>query len=68
MNVRDRMREREKAKKFWDGLSYSERWELGDQLVLGDLDVLHWFDGRKPSGVFMNEVDYQRLLWESKEP
>lgn len=68
MNVRETTREKEKAKEFWDALSHSERWELGDQLVLGDLDVLHWFDGRKPSGVFMNEVDYQRLLWESKEP
>lgn len=56
--------EREKAREFWNGLSPAERWELGDQLVLGALD-LEWFGGRKPSSQFLNEVDYQRVLWEA---
>ena len=59
--------EREKAQKFFKTLSPQERWELGDQLVLGDLDILYWFDGKRQTRAFMNELDYQRMLWEQIE-
>jgi len=65
MNARERMREVEKARKFWQGLSNQDRWELGDQMVLGNVDYLDWFGGERPSSVFMAELDYQRVLWES---
>lgn len=65
MSVRDAMREREKAKKFWQGLSRSERGEIGDQLVRGDFDWRDWFVS-KPSSALLNEVDQLRMLWESE--
>ena len=64
--VRRAIKEREKARKFWDRLSNAGRWELGDELVLGNVDYDRWFDG-KPSSVFLNEVDRQRMYWESEE-
>jgi hypothetical protein len=66
MNIRERMRETEKARKFWQSLSTADRWALGDQMVLGELDYLDWFDGKRPSSAFMMELDYQRALWEAQ--
>lgn len=63
----DRRREREKARAWWNNLSAAERWELGDQLVLGTFDFMDFGLSRRPSSVFLNEVDYQRMLWESME-
>ena len=57
------MNERQKAKDFFADLLPSERWELGDQLVLGEVDWEWWF-GKKPSRAFLDELDYQRILWE----
>jgi succinate dehydrogenase flavin-adding protein (antitoxin of CptAB toxin-antitoxin module) len=65
MNVREAMKQREHGCAFWESLTESERGELGDELVLGDLDLFRWFDGKRPSGAFLAEVDYRRILWES---
>lgn len=64
MTPEQRRRERERAVQFFNELSDAERWQLGDELLLGDLDVGAWFDGRRPSSVFLNEVDRLRMLWE----
>jgi hypothetical protein len=64
MNIHQRQREREKAKEFWECLSPSERWGLGDQLVLGSFDWMDWGFTKRPSGAFLDEVDYLRMLWE----
>lgn len=63
MNTREIMAERQKAKDWFAKLSPSEVWELGDQLVLGNVDWEWWFN-KKPSRAFLNELDYQRMLWE----
>lgn len=63
-SVRSRGKEREAARSFWRTLSPSERGEIGDQLVLGDVDYLYWF-GKKPSSAFLNELDRERMLWEA---
>lgn len=65
MTPTERRREQSKAQKFWKKLSGAERYELGDQLVLGDVDYEYWF-GERPSSVFLNELDKERLYWESE--
>jgi hypothetical protein len=66
LNVRETMAERQRAREFWASLSTSEKWSIGDELVLGMLDDWAWFvDGRRPSRVFLDELDYLRVLWES---
>ena len=66
LDVRAAGRERERARDFWRSLSAAQRWDIGDALVLGDLDLFRWFDGRRQSREFMNEIDAQRMLWESE--
>lgn len=61
--VRDRMREREKAKRFFASLSRHDKCELGDALVLGGFDWREWLRS-KPTRTFLNELDEQRILWE----
>ena len=51
------------ARAFWKSLSTHDRWELGDQLVLGSFDWRDWMD-RKPSAAFLNELDAERMYWE----
>lgn len=63
MNVRQVMAEKERARRYWSGLSSFDRGALGDALVLGDFDWREWFD-TKPSGSFLREVDELRILWE----
>lgn len=63
LNVRERMREVEKARRFWNGLDRRQRDELGDAFVLGTFDWREWFDA-KPSGALLREVDELRILWE----
>lgn len=63
MTVRERMRDEERAKKWWAGLTDDQRWALGDALVLGEFDWREWFE-HKESRAFMNELDQQRMLWE----
>ena len=64
MTARDVMREKEKARKWWDALPTEHRWTLGDDLVLGEFDWRDWGFSSRPSRAFMNEVDYLRMLWE----
>lgn len=64
LDVRAAMAERERARMFWATLSTAERWQIGDELVLGDLDVWAWFDGKSPSRAFLEELDHLRILWE----
>jgi len=59
-NARDT---RERASKFWDKLSNEERWQIGDDLVLGCLDPLDWFDNMPDPG-FLRELDRLRIQWE----
>ena len=56
--------EREAAKRYWQSLDDGARWLLGDQLVLGEFDWRDWFE-RKPSSVFMNQLDTERIHWEA---
>lgn len=63
MSVRERMAEEESAKAYWRKLHNGDRWTLGDQLVLGDMDYEYWFGGR-PSSVFLDALDNERMNWE----
>lgn len=67
MNVRERMRERGKAREWFRTLSRHDIGELGDALVLGYFDWREWGFERKPSGVFMREVDDLRINAEIME-
>jgi hypothetical protein len=63
-----RRHEKERAAEFWRGLDSSERFELGDQLVLGTFNWREWGLPTLPGSVFLNHVDYLRMLWECEEP
>jgi hypothetical protein len=63
VNVRETIAEKANALKFWKGLDRRDRFELGDQFVLGTFDWRDWFT-KKPSRVFLDEVDRERILWE----
>ena len=63
MNVRQRIRERERARLYFKALDSFQRAEIGDQLVLGDFDWRDWFVS-KPSAVFLNALDEERINWE----
>lgn len=63
LTPRERGAEHDRARRWWAQLSPHDRWELGDQFVLGDFDWRDWFDER-PTGTFLNEVDRLRMLWE----
>lgn len=56
--------EREKAKRFWDGLDDQSRGAIGDDLVLGTFDWRDWGFERKPTQSFLTWLDYYRTLWE----
>ena len=66
MNIHQRAREKDKAKKWWNQLSAPERFDLGDELVLGAFDWTTWGFNKAPSSVFLNEVDDLRMHWESE--
>lgn len=67
MDVRERMREEEKARAFWNGLDDACRWLLGDALVLGTFDWTEWGLNSKPSSTFLNALDHERMLWEQEQ-
>ena len=50
------------AREFWDGLSDSDRWEIGDHLVLGTIDWVEWLGQPAPKG-FARAVDQGRTRW-----
>jgi len=62
--VKERQRAVEAAKEFFEGLDNSQRWNLGDALVLGEFDWREWGLASKPSRAFLNELDQLRMLWE----
>ena len=64
LTVRQRATERAKARKFWNSLSSSDRWAIGDQLVTGDFDWMDWFNS-PPSHTFLDELDELRIDWET---
>ena len=66
LTPKQRASEIAKAKRFFKSLHSSERWELNDQLVLGDFDWLDYFDS-KPSGVFMNTLVDELSYWEQTQ-
>jgi len=59
-------KDREHARKWWAKLTPPERWQLGDDLVLGCFDWREWGLSKPPSRVWLREVDYLRVLWESE--
>lgn len=65
MTWREATAERKRGAEFFAGLDNAARGELGDQLVLGDVDYLWWF-GRRPSAAFLNGLDEARMGWEMK--
>lgn len=66
MNVKERMAEQKAARDYWSRLTTSDKWLLGDVLVLGEFDWRDWFH-KKPSRAFLNEIDQERILWEMKQ-
>ena len=56
-------REKTRAAKFFASLTRAQRFDLGDQLVLGEFDWRDWFDA-KPTGTFMRALDDARMNWE----
>jgi hypothetical protein len=54
---------RRSAERFWDSLTPVEKWQLGDDLVLGAFDWRDWLSSPPPIG-FLSIVDHLRLLWE----
>lgn len=65
MNTREQGRDRERARRWWSSLERAERSRLGDELVLGIVDWLDWGFAVRPSSAFRDEVDAERLRWES---
>ena len=63
MNIRTREKEQSRGKTWFNSLSSSDKFSLGDQLVLGEFDWRDWFDS-KPSSIFMNAVEAARMHWE----
>ena len=62
---RERAADRERGRKYFAALSPEARWAIGDELVLGTLDPIDWFDGRKPSRAFLEGLDDARVEWEA---
>lgn len=56
--------QRAKGKKWFDSLSYTDKWALGDELVWGCIDWHEWGFAEKPSAAFRNAVDEARIHWE----
>jgi len=54
----------EKGAQWYKKLSRTDKWELGDQLVLGSFDWHDWGFASKPSSAFMNGAERERMLWE----
>lgn len=65
-SVRQAIKERSRACKWFRALNTQAKWDLGDALVLGTFDWHEWGFTSKPSRAFMREVDYERMLWESE--
>ncbi len=51
------------ARSVWNSLDFNQRWELGDELVLGTFDWRDWFDNIPPRGG-MSELAALSDAWE----
>lgn len=67
MTRRKRENEREKARRFFQGLSREQRFLLGDELVLGTFEWRDWGLSSKPSAAFLDELDQDRIEWEERQ-
>ena len=61
---------RDRARKYWKALPTDRKWELGDMLVLGDIDrndpdlyEVYGLPYPLPPG-FLGYVDQERIHWE----
>lgn len=54
---------RDQADKLWAQLDTAQRWELGDQLVLGTFSWDEWFQESRLPGT-LTEINRLRMLWE----
>lgn len=63
MSMREAQAERAKGKKWFKELSTPEKWELGDQFVLGSFDWTDWLE-KKPTSAFLNGADEERMYWQ----
>lgn len=63
MSAKELGRVRAAAKSFWGSLDSAARGDLGDAMVLGDLDWREWLNS-KPAPGFWREVDALRIDWE----
>ena len=52
------------AREWFKNLSPDQKFQLGDDSVLGSFDWHEWFE-HEPSSKFLREVERERLLWES---
>ena len=56
-------RERAKGRRWFESLTHHEKWQLGDDFVLGTFEWREWFD-TKPSSAFLRGAEDARLYWE----
>lgn len=68
MNQRQLARERSHGEAWFKSLVDADKWELGDQFVLGTFDWRDWADmagwSKKPSRAFLQGAETARLQWE----
>lgn len=63
---RERFKEKARGAAWFRSLWVSDKWELGDQFVLGTFDWRDWFDN-KPSRLFLDGADEARIYWEIEQ-
>lgn len=63
LDVRQVARERAAGANWFRTLPRQAKWDLGDQLVLGEFDWSNWLDS-KPSTAFLRGVEEARIVWE----
>lgn len=63
VSIRKRAKDRKAGRQFFRKLASHDKWELGDQFVLGSFDWREWFSAR-PSAAFIDGVEDERLYWE----
>ncbi len=59
-------RDKRKVDALWNSLTTTERWELGDALVLGTFDWRDYFT-EKPTNTMMKMLDEKREFWEQTQ-
>lgn len=64
MDVRERMKEQERAKRWLHDTAPDVRWELMDQFFNDTFDWREWGFERRPSNAFLRAVKNQLWEWE----